>query len=177
MASRTRNRDSRRRIKGSAADLVCDVKTSKRMGNIRQKDTGPELDVRRVLKRLGHHYRIENRDLPGSPDIANRARRWAIFVHGCFWHRHRDCPKTTTPKRNRRFWTSKFAQNVLRDRRALRALSQMGFLTIVVWECQAKSQAILRRTLEVLTQAGAGEWHRPASTAQHSQSAVGTHRV
>lgn len=119
---------------------------SKRMAAVRQKDTGPELAVRKVLSALGHFYRVRNGDLPGSPDIANRSRRWAVFVHGCFWHRH-GCTRTTTPKSNREFWLQKFDANVRRDRRAQRALRAMGFNVIVFWECHvlASTRHFLRR--------------------------------
>lgn len=102
--------------------------------------------MRRIVHRLGHRFRVKNRDLPGSPDIANRARKWGIFVHGCFWHRHRGCPRTTTPKRNRQFWLNKFAANQKRDRRAVLALRAAGFTPVTVWECEtANTEHLLAR--------------------------------
>jgi len=92
--------------------------------------------VRRILYSLGHRYRVQNRNLPGSPDIANRSRRWAIFVHGCYWHRHAGCKKATTPKRNSEFWKAKFERNVQRDASAVRELEAMGFRVVTVWECE-----------------------------------------
>jgi DNA mismatch endonuclease (patch repair protein) len=85
--------------------------------------------------------------LPGSPDLANRTRRWAIFVHGCFWHRHTGCIRTTTPKRNRPFWTAKFEANCARDRRVRAALRRLGFRTLVIWECQAEREEFALRRL------------------------------
>jgi DNA mismatch endonuclease (patch repair protein) len=117
--------------------LWVDEETSARMGLVRQKGTRPELMVRRLLAGLGHRYRLTNRDLPGSPDIANRQKAWAIFVHGCFWHRH-GCKATTTPTRNREFWEAKFERNVARDRRSIEALQRAGYDVIVIWECQTK---------------------------------------
>lgn len=114
-----------------------DTATSRRMGGIRQRDTTPELQVRAALRSLGMHYRIENRDLPGAPDIANRRHRWAVYVHGCFWHRHGGCKRTTSPKRNADFWSAKFTANVARDARVTDALKAMGFTVAVVWECEA----------------------------------------
>ena len=105
------------------------------MAGIRQKDTSAETLVRKILSGLGHAFRTRNRDLPGSPDIANRSRSWAVFVHGCFWHRHSGCSRTTTPKRNRAFWEEKCGQNVARDRRAVSALRRLGYVVVVVWEC------------------------------------------
>ena len=97
-----------------------DAATSLRMAGIRQHSTKPELAVRRPFAELGASYRISNRDLPGSPDIANRRQKWAIFVHGCYWHRHAGCARTTTPTRNRAAWKAKFAANVARDRAGCR---------------------------------------------------------
>ena len=134
-----------RRIDGH--DVVIDADTSIRMGNIRQKDTKPERIVRRILHMLGHRYRTRNRDLPGSPDIANRNRRWAVFVHGCFWHRHSGCRKTTTPKRNAEFWAAKFARNVERDRDAALTLREHDYEVLVVWECETEKPEQLYRRL------------------------------
>lgn len=127
--------------------LVFDARTSERMAGIRQKDTSAELVVRQVLHELGHRYRVRNRDLPGSPDIANRSRRWAIFVHGCYWHRHPGCHRATTPKRNREFWQEKFAANTARDARVQFELVAMGFLVSVVWECETKDPVSLAHRL------------------------------
>lgn len=117
--------------------LEVDDATSARMGGVRQKGTRPELVVRRSLSALGRRYRLNNRDLEGSPDIANRAQHWVVFVHGCFWHRH-GCKASSTPGRNREFWEAKFARNVERDRRASAALRERGYTVVVIWECQTK---------------------------------------
>jgi len=140
--------------------LWVDDETSARMGLVRQKGTRPELMVRRLLAELGHHYRLTNRDLTGSPDIANRQRAWAVFVHGCFWHRH-GCKATTTPTRNREFWEAKFARNVARDRRSIDALEAAGFKVVVIWECQTKrGDAIVRD--ELLRLLGRGSERAPS---------------
>lgn len=110
--------------------------TSRRMGKVRQRGTAPELIVRRALRRIGLRYRLRNRDLPGSPDLANRSRQFAVFVHGCFWHQHPQCPRATTPKRNRAFWVAKFAANRARDDRSVEALRQLGYTVLIVWECE-----------------------------------------
>jgi len=116
--------------------VIYDDATARRMGGIRQKDTAPEIAVRRTLVALGLRYRVRNRDLPGSPDIANRSGGWAVFVHGCYWHRHLGCPRATTPRRNASFWRAKLAANVARDRRAAATLRRNGFRVLIVWECQ-----------------------------------------
>ena len=117
--------------------ISTDSETSDRLSRVRRASTRPERLVRGALRSLGHTYRLNNRDLPGAPDIANRKRRWVIFVHGCFWHRHVGCRRTTTPKRNRRFWLEKFRANVERDQRVAQTLEEMGFKVLVIWECEA----------------------------------------
>lgn len=112
---------------------------SARLAQIRQRDTAPELAVRRIAAALGLRLTRSNRDLPGSPDLANRTRRIAVFVHGCFWHRHPGCSRTTTPKSNRFFWLAKFRRNVERDRRVSEALRRLGFRLAIVWECESEN--------------------------------------
>jgi DNA mismatch endonuclease (patch repair protein) len=126
-----------------------DEATSRRMAGIRQRDTKPEQLVRRALAALGLRFRTHNRDLPGSPDIANRAKRWAVFVHGCYWHRHSGCKRATTPKRNTAFWIAKFSANVARDARARRALVARGFRVLTIWECATASDARLARSVAI----------------------------
>lgn len=131
------NRPGEWRVEKSG--LIVDAATSNRMRGIRRIGTSPELTVRRWLWRAGVRFRCHNKDLPGSPDIANRARSWAIFVHGCFWHGHKGCRAATMPKRNRRFWRAKIVANRLRDARKLRALRSRDFSVVVLWECEIKS--------------------------------------
>lgn len=108
------------------------------MARVRRAGTEPELVVRDLLRGLGIRFTTDNRDLPGSPDMANRTRKFAIFVHGCYWHRHVGCLRTTTPTNNRPFWQAKFDANVRRDRRVARRLRQEGYKVIAVWECRTK---------------------------------------
>ena len=133
-----------------APPLIVDRETSLRMANIRQHGTMPELAVRAIARELGLHYRVKNRDLPGSPDLANRSRHWAISVHGCYWHRHAGCSKATTPTRNHAFWVAKFEANVARDARSVAALREMGFLVRIVWECEAHLASRVRWRLAAL---------------------------
>lgn len=118
------------------------------MAGVRQSGTEPELVVRSIMCSLGVRYTKGNRNLPGSPDIANRRRHFAIFVHGCFWHRHPNCLLTTTPKRNRKFWESKFQTNVRRDKRAVRALNHLGFRVLTVWECKTRDPDRLAKRID-----------------------------
>ena len=109
------------------------------MAAVRGRNTKPEMIVRRLLFSLGYRFRLHHKDLPGRPDIVFAGRRKAIFVHGCFWHRHAGCSKATTPKTRADFWNLKFDQNVERDRRAERALADMGWSSLVVWECETRA--------------------------------------
>lgn len=127
--------------------FVTDAATSRRMGRIRQKATKPELAVRKAVRELGMSYRTSNRDLPGSPDLANRSKRWAIFVHGCYWHRHDGCNRTTTPTRNRALWVTKFQDNVARDKARIKQLGRSGFRVLVVWECDTEQHERLKQLL------------------------------
>lgn len=137
---RTERRLSRR-------PLTTTAKISDRMGRVRQRDTAPELAVRRALWSLGLRYTTHNDDLPGSPDLANRRKRWAVFVHGCYWHRHRRCSKATTPKTNVAFWMAKFSRNVARDRQVRTALRKVGFDVLTVWQCETVDLETLRTRL------------------------------
>jgi DNA mismatch endonuclease (patch repair protein) len=106
------------------------------MRRVATRGSKPEMIVRRALHALGYRFRLHRRDLPGSPDIVLPRRRTAIFVHGCFWHRHAGCRRTTTPKTRAAFWQAKFDANVARDRRVIAALEEDGWRIEVVWECE-----------------------------------------
>lgn len=105
------------------------------MSRIRGKNSRPELALRRQLFAAGYRFRLHRGDLPGSPDIVLPKHQAAVFVHGCFWHRHDGCPKTTTPSSNVRFWQTKFISNVKRDEMAIERLVLLGWRIAVVWEC------------------------------------------
>ncbi len=115
---------------------------SRLMARVRQKHTAPELIVRKVLHRLGLRFTVNgplNRSLPGRPDIVLPRHRTVVFVHGCFWHRHAHCARTTTPHRRREFWVAKFAANRRRDRRVRSRLQRAGWRVLVVWKCETLS--------------------------------------
>ena len=124
---------------------------SKRMGRIRQYGTSAEIKVRKAATAIGMHYRTRNRDLPGNPDLANRSKKWAVFVHGCFWHHHHGCTSATTPKTNRSFWLEKFAQNKARDASGIAALMALSFDVAVVWECEAGDREVIQARLYSLS--------------------------
>lgn len=115
------------------------IERSRLMSRVRDKDTAPEMAVRRMLHAAGYRYRLHVRQLPGRPDLVFPARRKLLFVHGCFWHRHPGCARTTMPKTRAEFWKLKFDSNIERDCRKEAALRAMGWQSMIVWECEAKS--------------------------------------
>jgi len=96
---------------------------------------------------MGYRFRLHAKELPGKPDIVMRPRKKAIFVHGCFWHRHADCRRTTTPKTRRTFWEAKFEANQARDRRVQHELICQGWEYLVIWECQTRDREVLEKKL------------------------------
>jgi DNA mismatch endonuclease, patch repair protein len=118
------------------------------MSRIRGANTNPELVVRRVAHSLGFRFRLHGKGLPGRPDLVFARLRRAVFVHGCYWHRHAGCRRSTTPKTRVAFWTEKFATNVARDARVLGELKALGWSTLVVWECETTDTASLSRRLQ-----------------------------
>lgn len=104
------------------------------MQAVKDKNTAPEMAVRRLAHAMGYRYRLHQKELPGKPDLVFPSRRKVIFVHGCFWHGH-DCRRgARTPKANRDYWQAKIAQNKARDMKAQRALSGAGWGVLTIWE-------------------------------------------
>lgn len=147
---------------------------SRMMRAVRQFDTAPEMRVRSVLHAIGLRFRLNRRDLPGSPDIVLPKYRTVIFVHGCFWHRHAGCAKATTPRTRARFWRQKFASNLARDKRNEKLLREAGWRVEIVWECETRCPKALRRyLLEIFA-------NRPlrrveTNTNRHKPTASGIH--
>lgn len=132
------------------SDIVDKVTRSRMMAGIKAKDTAPELVVRRFLHSHGFRYRLHVKTLPGKPDIVLPKYHTAIFVHGCFWHRHLGCPKAAMPKSNIRFWRDKLEGNTVRDRRNIAALKKLGWRCLIVWECEAPDPNKLTHRIAVL---------------------------
>lgn len=109
---------------------------SRNMSRIRSADTRAELTVRRIAHALGYRFRTHRRDLPGTPDLVFPSRRLALFVNGCFWHRHEGCGRAATPKTRTAFWEDKFRKTLQRDRRVNAALADLGWRAAVIWECE-----------------------------------------
>ena len=130
-------------------DTLSPAARSERMSRVRGKDTKPELAVRRLVHGLGYRYRLHRRDLPGVPDLVFPGRRKAIFVHGCFWHRHPDpsCRLARLPKSRQEFWITKLENNRARDLRQQEQLAALGWKTLVMWECELRDREKLETTI------------------------------
>jgi DNA mismatch endonuclease, patch repair protein len=120
------------------------------MRAVKQKNTGPEMAVRKLLYSMGFRYRLHRRNLPGSPDIVLAKRKIVVFVHGCFWHRHPGCKRASYPKANEDYWEPKFASNVQRDKSKERQLEELGWRVVTIWECQTQEPENLRLMLAQL---------------------------
>jgi len=120
------------------------------MSGIRGKDTKPEMAVRRALFAAGFRFRLHRRDLPGAPDVVMLGRKVAVFVHGCFWHRHVGCRYAKMPATRPEFWKDKLGKNAERDRRTIDQLQSMGWRVLVVWECAIRDKAVLAGLPEAL---------------------------
>lgn len=129
-------------------DLLSKARRSWNMSRIRGSDTSPERAVRAFLHGLGFRFRLRPVRLPGRPDVVLTRHRVAVFVHGCFWHRHARCRFAYTPKSNVAFWTAKFEENVARDRRVRAQLRKLGWKCVTVWECQANNSEALTRAMK-----------------------------
>ena len=153
-------------------DIVDSQRRSVMMAGIRGRDTKPELVVRRIAHKLGRRFRLHRKDLPGRPDLIFPRHRLAVFVHGCFWHRHDGCRYAYTPKSRIGFWTKKFAQNVARDRRNEEALRDLGWRVLVIWECNTRNEEVVRQYLQDHIERGEASAHnrRRYSPEQHVQA-------
>lgn len=128
-------------------DIVTPATRSRMMAAIGGRNTAPELAVRKGLHAAGLRFRLHRRGLPGRPDIVLPKYRSVVFVHGCFWHRHRGCRFATTPASNAEFWRQKFEGNVKRDKRQRVALRGLGWQVFTVWECQARSISVQEKLI------------------------------
>ncbi len=117
-------------------DRISKEHRSWNMSRIRSVNTKPEKIVRSILHRLGYRFRLHRKDLPGKPDIVLAKYNSVIFVHGCFWHRHKDCKNASIPKTKKNFWESKFKANIERDIKVKNELKSNGWSVCVVWECE-----------------------------------------
>lgn len=140
-------------------DTLTPTQRSERMSRIRSTNTRPEVALRKALHRLGFRFRLHGRGLAGKPDIVLPKYHTAIFVHGCFWHRHAGCKVATTPKSNTEFWVDKFDRNTARDAIKRAQLEADGWNVIVVWECDLKTDGKALAAASMI-----GDLIRPASS-------------
>lgn len=118
------------------------------MARVGSKNTSAEMRVRSAAHRRGLRFRVHRRDLPGTPDLVFPRWQTAVFVHGCFWHRHPGCRKASTPKSRVDFWQEKFDRNQARDLANLAALHSAGWRVEVIWECETKRPDALEGRLD-----------------------------
>ena len=122
--------------------------TRKSMRANKQRNTKPEMVVRRIVYGLGYRYRLHRKELPGTPDIVFQSRRKIIFVHGCFWHGH-NCRPIHKTKTRIDYWMKKINNNIFRDSIALESLQKLGWETIVIWECETRNLSLLAERVKL----------------------------
>lgn len=126
-------------------DTLSAPERSERMRRVKSTNTEPERALRKMVWNLGYRYRKNLKSLPGKPDLAFPGRKRVIFMHGCFWHRH-DCRAgRRMPKSRERFWTAKFASNIVRDTDVSERLAEMGWSALVIWECELRNMDMVSR--------------------------------
>jgi DNA mismatch endonuclease (patch repair protein) len=128
-------------------DKLTAERRSWNMSRIKGRNTRPEKRVRSLLHRLGFRFSLRRKDLPGRPDIVLPSRHVAVFVHGCFWHRHTGCGNSVLPKTRAEFWIAKLDGNVKRDIRNVAALKELGWEVLTIWECEIKNETRLSKKL------------------------------
>lgn len=129
-------------------DVFSREKRSWIMGRVKGRDTKPEILVRSMIHRMGFRFRLHRKDLPGKPDIVLPKYKKAVFIHGCFWHGHKGCPRAARPTSNVDFWNRKIDGNIRRDATAQKDLRAMGWKFLVVWQCQIRDLDALQKRLE-----------------------------
>lgn len=121
--------------------------THLRMRAVKRRNTNPELQVRRTLHALGYRFRLHDKRLPGTPDVVLPRHGKVIFVHGCFWHGHERCRRAKLPVNNAAIWKAKIDGNQRRDESNLKALRELGWDVLIVWECEVSKSSGLETRL------------------------------
>ncbi len=129
-------------------DTLSPTERSERMSRVRSRNTKPEMAVRRLVHGMGFRYRLHSRELPGIPDMIFQSKGKVVFIHGCFWHLHKNCGRYRLPKTNKNFWTPKLNENKKRDVRNQRKLRKSGWDYFIVWECELKDEKKLSNRLK-----------------------------
>ena len=140
-------------------DRISEEKRSWNMSRIKGSDTNPEIIVRSFLHRQGLRFRVNDKNLPGKPDIVLKKYRTIVFVDGCFWHRHTGCRFAYTPKSRIEFWTEKFKSNVKRDRKVNTMLKEQSWNVVRIWQCQVKPEG-LKKLVEKIKKSGVDHQNR-----------------
>jgi DNA mismatch endonuclease (patch repair protein) len=135
------------------ADVFSRAKRSAIMAQVRSENTRPELVVRKLVHSLGYRFRLNQRTLPGKPDIVLARHRKIILVHGCFWHGHSRCVRASLPSTNLMFWQSKIDGNKVRDANVRRMLTKEGWKVLVIWQCQTRNTEELTTRLKKFIEA------------------------
>jgi len=118
------------------------------MSRIKGWDTKPELIVRSLAHRMGYRFRLHKKDLPGKPDLVFKRLNKVIFVHGCFWHHHKNCKISHIPGSNKTFWKNKFEKNTLRDKKNKNDLKKLGWKILTIWECETQKTGKIFKKLD-----------------------------
>lgn len=135
-------------LRKSNMDRLTPERRSWLMSRVASKNSSAEIHVRQMAHAFGLRFRLHRKDLPGTPDLVFPRHRIALFVHGCFWHRHPGCKRASTPKSNIDFWQKKFERNTSRDLAAMLELKRLGWHPVVIWECETKDHETLASLLE-----------------------------
>jgi len=130
------------------ADIFSPQKRSEIMSLIKSKNTKPEIFVRSLLHKMGYRFRLHNKTLPGNPDISLKKYKTVIFVHGCYWHRHKCRKGRCQPSSNIKMWKRKFNNTVKRDRKNQSQLKALGWNVIIIWECELSDSKLLIQNLK-----------------------------
>ena len=131
-------------------DIKSPEERSKNMEAIHSKNTKPEIYLRKLLFARGYRYGVNSKSVPGHPDIYMKKYNTAVFVHGCFWHRHEGCKYAYMPKSRVEFWLKKFEANVKRDELVRKELASKKIKVLIVWECTIKRMKKDKKTEEVV---------------------------
>ncbi|HET54679.1 MAG TPA: DNA mismatch endonuclease Vsr [Ignavibacteria bacterium] len=128
-------------------DIFSKRKRSEIMSHVSGSNTKPELIVRSTLHKMGYRFSLYRNDLPGKPDIILPKYKKIIFIHGCFWHGHKNCPRAKRPSTNSKFWEKKLDENITRDEQILKKLEKLGWGVLIIWTCEIKRIEALQKKL------------------------------